>query len=48
MPPEIEARLAAFVEAHHVERPFIKRKRDRADPEALARRPPISRGRDER
>lgn len=36
MPPEIQARLAAFVEAHHVERPFIKRKRDRADPEALA------------
>jgi len=37
MPIEIERRLAAFVEAHHVERPFIKRKRDRADPEALAR-----------
>ena len=39
MPIEIEARLAAFVEAHHVERVFFKRKRDRADPEALALRP---------
>jgi hypothetical protein len=38
MPAEIQAQVAAFVEAHHVERPFIKRKRDRADPEALARR----------
>jgi Protein of unknown function (DUF3305) len=40
MPLEIQARLAAFVEAHHVERPFVKRKRDRADPEAMARRAP--------
>ena len=40
MPPEIRHGLAAFVEAHHVERPFVKRKRDRPDPEALARRPP--------
>jgi hypothetical protein len=38
MHPTIQARLAAFVEAHHVERPFIKRKRDRAAPEAMARR----------
>ncbi len=38
MPAEIQARLAAFIEAFHVERPFIKRKRDRADPDALARR----------
>ena len=36
MPPEIAARLADFVEAHHVERSFEKRKRDKADPEALA------------
>jgi hypothetical protein len=42
MPPAIRAWLAAFVEAHHVERPFVKRKRDRADPEALAGRPPGS------
>jgi hypothetical protein len=40
MPPEIQARLAAFVKAHHVERPFVKRKRDRADTEAMARRVP--------
>jgi hypothetical protein len=31
--------VAAFVAQHHVEQPFVKRKRDRADPEALARRP---------
>ena len=47
MPPEIQERLAAFVEAHHVERPFVKRKRDRADPEAFARRPPDRRSRDD-
>lgn len=40
MPVELQQRLAAFVEAHHVERPFVKRKRDRASPEALARRAP--------
>jgi len=39
MPVEIGERLAAFVEAHHVERAFTKRKRDRADPEAMALRP---------
>lgn len=27
MPPEIQARLAVFVETHHVERGFFKRKR---------------------
>jgi hypothetical protein len=37
MPPEIQAKVAAFYQAFHVERPFIKRQRDRADPEALAR-----------
>jgi len=36
MPEEIRDRLAAFVAAHHVERPFVKRKRDRADPESMA------------
>lgn len=30
MPAEIRQQLAVFVETHHVERPFIKRKRDRA------------------
>jgi len=38
MPQEIQAGLSAFFEAFHVERPFFKRKRDRADPNALARR----------
>jgi hypothetical protein len=38
MPPEIGETVAAFVAAHHVEREFVKRKRDRADPEALGRR----------
>jgi hypothetical protein len=47
MPVEIQQRLAAFVEAHHVERPFVKRKRDRASPEALARREPSSQRRED-
>ena len=38
MPPAIVERLIAFFSEHHVERAFHKRKRDRADPEALARR----------
>jgi hypothetical protein len=38
MPDAIEAALRAFIETHHVERRFDKRKRDRADPEALGRR----------
>jgi hypothetical protein len=37
MPQAIHARVAAFFEAHHVEEPFVKRKRKRADPEAMAR-----------
>ena len=40
MPVEIQQRLDAFVAAHHVERPFIKRKRDRANPEGMAIRAP--------
>lgn len=36
MPPEIAQRIAAFVDAHHVEQVFFKRRRDRPDPEALA------------
>jgi hypothetical protein len=47
MPPEVQAKLLAFFEAFHVERTFEKRKRDRADPEALARRAPGSRERSE-
>jgi hypothetical protein len=42
MPDLIRDMVAAFVAEHHVERPFIKRKRDRADPEALAHRVPRS------
>jgi len=42
MPIELQQRLAAFVETHHVERPFIKRQRNRADTNALARRGPHS------
>ena len=45
MPAEIQQRLAAFVATHHVERPFVKRERDRADPEAMAMRPPVLRRR---
>jgi hypothetical protein len=41
MPQAIAEVLAAFVAEHHVEQPFVKRKRDRADPEALARRAPL-------
>lgn len=36
MPEPIIAALMAFIDEHHVETPYIKRKRDRADPEALA------------
>ena len=39
MPPEIVARLAEFVETHHVERSFEKRRRDKADPDAMVARP---------
>ena len=38
MPAEVRAWVQAFFEAFHVEREFVKRKRDRADPEALGRR----------
>ena len=41
MPASIRRAIAAFVAEHHVEdASFSKRKRDRADPEALARRAP--------
>jgi hypothetical protein len=42
MPPAVREIVEAFVAEHHVERPFVKRKRDRADPQALARRAPIA------
>jgi len=42
MPEPIRAAVAAFIAEHHVEDAlFFKRKRDRADPEALARRAPV-------
>lgn len=40
MPAEIASAIGAFYEAFHVEREFFKRKRKKADPEALARRAP--------
>ncbi len=39
MPATIRQMVEAFVAEHHVERDFVKRKRNRADPGALARRP---------
>ncbi len=33
MPPEIAGVIAAFIEAHHVERPIIKRRRDGQAPD---------------
>ena len=38
MPDVVREAVESFVAEHHVEREFVKRKRDRADPEALARR----------
>jgi hypothetical protein len=38
MPGPVAATVAAFTALHHVEQAFEKRKRKRADPEALARR----------
>jgi hypothetical protein len=40
----VQDAVAAFVAEHHVEEVFVKRKRDRANPEAMARRgPPVDR-----
>ena len=38
MPDAVREVLERFVAEHHVEQPFFKRKRDRANPEALGRR----------
>ena len=43
MPKPMQETIAAFVAEHHVEEAFVKRKRDRADPEALARGGPPAR-----
>jgi hypothetical protein len=40
MPQPMQEAIAAFVAEHHVEAVFVKRKRDRADPEAMGRRGP--------
>ena len=45
MPPSVRTIMEAFVAEHHVERPFVKRKRERADPQALAHRAPIEKDR---
>ncbi|MEX2129447.1 MAG: DUF3305 domain-containing protein [Xanthobacteraceae bacterium] len=45
MPDEIADMVARFVTEHHVERVFFKRKRQEADPEALAREPPLRKDR---
>jgi Protein of unknown function (DUF3305) len=47
IPDPIRDALDAFIAEHHVERQFFKRQRDRADPEALARRGPLREGGDE-
>jgi Protein of unknown function (DUF3305) len=46
MPERVREMIAAFVAEHHVERQFHKRERDRADPEALARRSPMQKERE--
>jgi hypothetical protein len=40
MPESVRDVVAAFVAEHHVEAVFVKRKRDRPDPQSLGRRPP--------
>jgi hypothetical protein len=41
MPASVRAIVEAFVAEQPVEQPFVKRERDRADPEALAPRAPV-------
>ena len=41
MPAVVRETIDAFVAEHHVEQPFYKRQRNRADPEVLGRRSPI-------
>ncbi len=44
MPQPMQEAIAAFIAEHHVEQMFVKRKRDRANPEAMARGgPPVER-----
>jgi hypothetical protein len=48
MPESVCAAIASFVADHHVEHVFEKRRRNRADPEALGRRGPVFGNDDER
>ena len=41
MPGPVRTIIAEFVAQHHSEHRFVKRKRERADPEAMARHPPL-------
>ena len=44
MPDIVRDTVAAFIAEHHVEDVFVKRKRDRANPDSLGRRPPGAKG----
>jgi hypothetical protein len=41
MPEPVRAAIAGFIAEHHVEHPFVRRQRDRADPETMARPTPL-------
>lgn len=41
MPAQIRGVVAEFVAEHYVAEPFVRRNRDRVDPEAMARRTPL-------
>jgi hypothetical protein len=41
MPEPIRAAVAKFVTENYAEHPFVRRQRDRADPEVMARRIPV-------
>jgi hypothetical protein len=42
MPEPVRVAIAAFIAEHHVERPFVKRKRDRSAPGMMDRQAPIA------
>lgn len=44
LPDNVREAMIDFVAEHHVEQPFFKRKRDRANPESLGRRDPMKDG----
>lgn len=41
LPDNVREAMIDFIAEHHVEQIFVKRKRDRADPEAMGRRDPL-------